>query len=141
LTLNRKYFSYIEDYLSKFKTIRILCEQCTIKLEEEHCIYIILSKLGSAYSVFVSTFYTMREALGKAYKKPTLESFCDAFIREQYKLVQIGVINTAGTSNKSLVAQQNDKHKNPKKKHPHRNNKQNKGPKPTHTTPVPNDDK
>jgi hypothetical protein len=134
LTLSPNDFSCIEDYLSKFKTLRILCEECNIKLEEERCIYIILSKLGSAYSVFVSTFYAMREALGKAYQKPTLESFCDALIREKDKLVQLGVINTAGTSNKALVAQQKDKPKNPKKQHPRHNNKQNKGPKPTQTT-------
>jgi hypothetical protein len=73
-------------------------------MEEECCIYLILSKLGSAYSVFVYTFYAMKEALGKAYVKPTLSSFCDSLIREEDKLVQLGVINTAGTSNKSLVA-------------------------------------
>ena len=73
----------------------------------------------------------MREALGKSYQKPTLESFCVALIREEDKLVQLGVINTAGTSNKALVAQQKDKPKNPKKQHPCQNNKQYKVPKPT----------
>jgi hypothetical protein len=63
-------------------------------MEEECCIYLILSKLGSAYFVFVSTFYAMREALGKAYEKPTLESFSAALIREEDNLVQLGVINT-----------------------------------------------
>jgi hypothetical protein len=71
-------------------------------MEEECCIYIILSNLCSAYSVFVSTFYAMREALGNSYQKPNIESFCDALIREEDNLVQLGV-NTAGTSNKSLV--------------------------------------
>jgi hypothetical protein len=47
----------------------------------------------------------MREALGKSYQKPTLESFCDELIREQDKLVQLGVISTASTSNKALVSQ------------------------------------
>jgi hypothetical protein len=74
-------------------------------MEEESCIYIILSNLGSAYSMFVSTFYAMREALGKAYQKPTLEYFCVALVIEKDKLVQLGVINTAGISNKTLVAQ------------------------------------
>jgi hypothetical protein len=141
LTLSPNDFSCIEDYLSKFKTLRILCEECTIKLEEEHCIYIILSKLGSEYFVFVSIFYAMREALGKYYKKPTLESFCDAFIREQDKFVELGVIDIAGTSNKALVSWQKYKSKNPKKQHPCHNNKQNKGPKPTQTTLAPNGDK
>jgi hypothetical protein len=89
-------FSCLGDYLSRFKTLRILYEECKIKMEEERCIYLIISKLGSAYFVFVSTFYAMREALGKAYEKPTLETFCVALIREEYKLVQLGVINTAG---------------------------------------------
>jgi hypothetical protein len=73
-------------------------------MEEERCIYLILSKLGSAYFVFVSTFYAMREDLGKVYQKPTLESFCAALIREEDKLVQLEVINTTSTSNKVLVA-------------------------------------
>jgi hypothetical protein len=141
LTLSPSDFSFLGDYLSRFKTLRILCEECKIKMEEEHCIYLILSKLGSAYSVFVSTFYAMREALGKAYEKPTLESFCAALIREEDKLVQLGVINTAGTSNKALVSQQKDKPKYPKKQHPRYNNKQHKGPKPTQTTSTPNGDK
>jgi hypothetical protein len=41
-------FSCIEDCLSKFKTLRILREECMIKMDEEHCMYLILSKLGSA---------------------------------------------------------------------------------------------
>jgi hypothetical protein len=132
LTLSPNDFYFLEDYLSRFKTLRILCEECKIKMEEERCIYLILSKLGSAYFVFVSTFYAMREALGEEdYEKPTLESFFPSLIREEDKLVQFGVINTAGLSNKALVAQQKDKTKYPKKQHPHYNNKQHKGPKPT----------
>jgi hypothetical protein len=83
----------------------------------------------------------MREALGKAYKKHTLESFCVFLIRDEDKLVQLGVINVAGTSNKALVAQQKDKPKNPKKQHPHYNNKQHKGSKPTEKASAPNGDK
>jgi hypothetical protein len=105
MTLSPSDFSCLGDYLSKFKTLRLLCEECKIKMDEERCIYLILSKLGSAYFVFVSTFYAMKEAVGKAYVQPTLESFCTSLIREEDKLVQLGVINTAGTSNKALVAQ------------------------------------
>jgi hypothetical protein len=123
LTLIPSDFSCLGYYLSKFKTLRILCEECKIKMEEEHCIYLIPSKLGSASSVFVSTFYAMREALGKAYEKPTLESFSTSLIREEDKLVQLGVINTTGTSNKALVSQQKDKPKYPKKQHPRYKNK------------------
>jgi hypothetical protein len=141
LTLIPSDFYCLGDYLSKFKTLRILCEECKIKMEEECCIYLILSKLGSAYYVFVSTFYAMREDLWKDYEKPTLESFCASLIREEDKLIQLGVINTACTSNKALVAQQKDKPKYPKKQHPLYNNKQYKGPKPAQTDSTPNGDK
>jgi hypothetical protein len=124
-------FSCIEDYLSKFKTLRTLCEECNINIDEDRCIYLILSKIGSAYSVFIDTFYAIQEAVGEAYQKPSLEKFCDSLIREKDKLVQLGVINTVGTSNKALVVHQKDKPKNPKKQHPHHNNKKYKGPKPT----------
>jgi hypothetical protein len=53
--------------------------------------------------VFLFTFYAMQEALGATCKKPSLENFCDALIREQDNTVQLGVINTSGTSNKALV--------------------------------------
>jgi hypothetical protein len=141
LTLSPSNFSCIEDYLSKFKTLRTLCEECEIKIDEDRCIYLILSKIGSAYFVFVSTFCAMQEALWIAYVKPTLENFCDALIREQDKLVQLGVINIAGTSNKALVIHQKDKPKNHKKKHSRHNNKQYKGPKPSQTDSSPNGDK
>jgi hypothetical protein len=129
LTLSPSDFSCIEDYLSKFKTLKTLCEECKIKIDEDRCIYLIFSKIGSAYYVFLSTFYAMQEALGEAYQKPSLENFYDALIREQDKLVQLGVISTAGTSNKTLVVHQKDKPKNLKKQYPHHNNKQYKGPK------------
>jgi hypothetical protein len=141
LTLSPSDFSCLGDYLSKFKTLRILCEECEIKMEEERCIYIILSNLGSANFVFVSTFYSIREALGKAYQKPTLESFCVVLIRDEDKHVQLGVISTAGTSNKALVSQQKDKPKYPKKQHPRYNNNQHKGPKPAQTSSSPSGDK
>jgi hypothetical protein len=141
LTLSPSDFSCLGDYLSKFKTLRTLCEECKIKMDEEQCVYLILSKLGSAYYVFVSTFYAMKEAVGKAYVQPTLESFCTSLIREEDKLVQLGVINTADTSNKALVSQQKDKPKYPKKQHPRYNNKQPKGPKPAQIASAPNGDK
>jgi hypothetical protein len=104
MNLSPNDFPFIEDYLSKFKTLRLLCIDFKIDLKEDRCIYIILSNLGSAYFVFVSTFYATREVLGSVYQNISLESFCDALIRDQDKLVQQGLINTAGTSNKSLVA-------------------------------------
>jgi hypothetical protein len=83
----------------------------------------------------------MQEALGIAYQKPSLENFCDALIREKYKHVQLGVINTTGTSNKALVIHQKDKPKNPKNQHSRHNKKQHKGPRPTQLASSPNSHK
>jgi hypothetical protein len=141
LTLSPSDFSCIEDYLSKFKTLKTLCEECKIKIEEHCCIYLIISMLGSAYFLFVSTLYAMQEALGTTYQNPTLEKKIYALIRQQDKLVQLGVINTKGTSNRALVVHQKDKPKNPKKQHPHHNNKQYKSDKPTQIASTPNGDK
>ena len=60
ISFNPSDFSCIQDYLSKYKTLRLLCEECNIKKEDKQCIYNILSKHGPAYSVFVSTFYSMK---------------------------------------------------------------------------------
>jgi hypothetical protein len=130
ISLNPNDFSCIEDYLSKFKTLRLLLEECNIPKKDDQCIYVILAKLGSAYSIFVSTFHSTRESLGDAYKTPTLEYFCDSLIREKDKLLHLGVINTIGTSNKVLSG--HNKRINPsilKKQHPH-NNKQKRVPNP-----------
>jgi hypothetical protein len=62
-------------------------------------------------------------------------------IREKDKLVQLGVINIAGTSNKALFVHKKYKPKNPKKQHPLQHNKQYKGPKPTKIAFAPNGDK
>jgi hypothetical protein len=103
MTLSPNDFPCIENYLSKFKTLRLLCIECQLGLKEDRCICVIFSKLGSAYYVFVSTFYATRKALESAYKNLTLDSFCDSLIRDQDKLVQLGLISTTGTSSKALV--------------------------------------
>jgi hypothetical protein len=41
-------FPFIEDYLSKFKTLRLLCIECQLDMSEDICICVILAKLGSA---------------------------------------------------------------------------------------------
>jgi hypothetical protein len=75
MTLSPNDFPCIEDYLSKFKKLRFLCIECQLELKEDRCIYVILSKLGGAYSVFVSTFYATRKSLRSAYKEPSLVLF------------------------------------------------------------------
>ena len=63
LTLDPSNFPSIEDYLSKFKTLKLLLEGCKVPKEYEHLIYGIVAKLPPTYSIFVSTFHSTREAL------------------------------------------------------------------------------
>ena len=106
ISLNKSDFSCIKDYLSKYKTLRILCVEWKIKRDDKQCIYHILSKVGPADFVFVSIFYSMKESLNEnSYQEPTLESFCDSLIREQNKFIHPGIINNVDTSGKSLLSQ------------------------------------
>jgi hypothetical protein len=85
--------------------------------------------------------FLSRETQGDSYQEPSLESFFNSLIREKDKLLHLGVINTIGTSNKSLVGQQNYKTMHTKNQNPHNNNKQNKGLKPSHPYSTLNSDK
>ena len=128
LMLDPNNFSSIEDFLSKFKTLWLLLEGFKVKKEDGSFIYSILTKLGPAYSVFVSTFHSTREIFisqGQAYKSPSFDAFCDSLIREQEKLLHLGLLNTGNSYKKVLATQQQPNSKNPKKNGP----KPNKGPK------------
>eukprot|EP00253_Pinus_taeda_P028273 PITA_28273 len=133
LTFDPNNFSCIEDFLSKFKTIKLLLEGVKVKKEDSALINCILTKLGPAYSVFVSTFHSTREAFisqGHDYKPPSFDAFFDSLIREQEKLLHLGLPNPGNSSKKALTAQQQLNSKNPKKSYPKKNGpKPNKGPK------------
>lgn len=108
LTLDPSNFWFIEDFLSKFKSPRLLLKGCKVKKEDDGLVYGILAKLGLVYFVFVSTFHSTKEALlsaGSKYKAPSFDALCDSLIREQEKLLHLGLIKSANTSNKALVAQ------------------------------------
>jgi hypothetical protein len=49
INLSPNDFPYIEDYLSNFKTLRILCIEWKIDLPEYQFIYVIIAMIGSAY--------------------------------------------------------------------------------------------
>jgi len=85
LTLDPNNFSCIEYFFSKFKTLRLLLEVVKVKKEDGSLIYSILTKLGLAYSMFVSTFHSTIEAFisqGQDYKSPSFDAFCDSLTRE-----------------------------------------------------------
>jgi hypothetical protein len=52
----------------------------------------ILSKLGPEFSVFVSTFHSVRFTSGATWKMPSLEEFIESLTQEQTKLINMGKI-------------------------------------------------
>ena len=84
-TLDPKYFSCIENLLSKFKALRLVFLGCEILKKDDGIIYVILTKLGLTYYVFTSTFHSTRETFisqGSAYKAPSFDAFSDSLIIE-----------------------------------------------------------
>ena len=58
----------------------------------------------------------MKESLtATSYQEPSLESFCDSLIREQNKLIHLGIVNNVDTSGKALLSQQKENSKPLKK--------------------------
>lgn len=70
--LNPTNFDTIQDFFTKLKSIRLQLEKCGTKKDDKQLILSILSKLGPNYSVFVSTFYATKCALGTTFKMSTL---------------------------------------------------------------------
>ena len=62
---------------------------------DDQLILSVLSKLGPDYSVFVSTFYSTKSALGATWKMPSLDSFVTDLTREQDKLIQMGALKSS----------------------------------------------
>ena len=82
--------------------------------KDEKLVLSILNKLGSEYSVFVSTFNFGRASIPN-WTMPSLYVFLESFIQEQDKFVQMGVMQTS--KNQALLvmdsnnAQVRGKHK------------------------------
>jgi len=87
----------------------------------------ILSKIGTEYSVFVSTFHSVRLTSGKNWTMPTLDAFIESLSQEQDKLINMGKIKGSkahalavhdGSHNPKQRFKSKDKgkaHANPKK--------------------------
>jgi len=90
-----------------FKTLRLLLEAVQVKKEDGSLIDSILTYLGPSYSVLVSTLHSTIEAFisqGKVYKSPSFDDFRNSLIREEEKILHLGILNTGNSSKKALVA-------------------------------------
>jgi hypothetical protein len=94
LTLDPKILENIQDFFTKFKDLLSKLKACGVdkSKEEKQMVLTILSKLGPEFSVFVSTFHTVRFASGSTWKMPSLEDFIESLTQEQTKLINMGAI-------------------------------------------------
>jgi hypothetical protein len=80
LTLDLKSFENIQDFFTKFKDLLSQLRACGAdkSKEEKQMVLIILSKLGLEFSLFVSTFHSIRFTSGATWKMPSLEEFIES---------------------------------------------------------------
>jgi hypothetical protein len=94
LTLDPKNFENIQYLFTKFKDLLSQLKACGVdqSAEEKQMVLAILSKIGTEFSVFVSTFHTFRFTSGATWKMPSLEDFIESLTQEQTKLINMGEI-------------------------------------------------
>jgi hypothetical protein len=94
LTLDPKSFDNIQDFFTKFKDLLSQLKACGVdkSKEEKQMVLTILSKLGPEFSVFVSTFHSVRFTSRATWKMPSLEDFIESLTQEQTKLINMGKI-------------------------------------------------
>jgi hypothetical protein len=77
LTLDLKTFDNIQDVFTKYMDLLSQLKACGVdkSKEEKQMVLTIISKLGLEYSVFVSTFNSLRFTSGYTWTMPSLEAF------------------------------------------------------------------
>lgn len=90
MNLNPSNFDNIQDFFTKLNSLRLQLSNCGVTKEDEQ---LILS--GPDYSVFVSTLQATMDALGNAYKMPSLDGFAAQLTREQSKLAHMGKLKSS----------------------------------------------
>ena len=83
-TFSPRNFDSLEGFFTKFKSLVLMLKQCGIEKSDDQLILSILSKLGSDYSVFVSTFHATRLVVPK-WKMPSLNYFLDSLTKYKSK--------------------------------------------------------
>jgi hypothetical protein len=94
LTLDPKSFENIQDLFKKFNNLLSQLKACGVdkSKEEKQMVPTILSNIGHEFSVFVSTFHTVRFASRATWKMPYLEDFIESLTQEKTKLINMGTI-------------------------------------------------
>jgi hypothetical protein len=80
LTLDPKSFDNLQDFFIKYKDLlsQLKASEVDKSKEEKQMVLTILSKFGPEYSVFVSTFHSVRFSSRSGWKMPSLEDFIES---------------------------------------------------------------
>ena len=80
LKLDPKSFDNIQDFFTKFKDLLSQLKACGVdkSKEEKKMVLTILSKIGPKFSVFISTFHTVKCASRATWKMTSLEDFIES---------------------------------------------------------------
>ena len=119
LSLHPSSFETIEKLFSKFKSLVLQYRHCGIEWKDGQNVLSILNKLGPEYFVYVSMFHSKQEIFLN-WKLPSLDSFSESLIKEQDKLIRMGVIQTSKdqallvTDSSKVQAKGKSKKKEPK---------------------------
>ena len=89
ISLHLANFETLNEFFTKFKHLVFQLKLCRVEKEDDQLILSILSKLGVNYSVFVSTFHSMKLSTPN-WNMPTLNSFIESLTQEHDKLIQWG---------------------------------------------------
>jgi hypothetical protein len=89
--LDPKKFDNIQYFFTKYKDLFSQLKACGVDKSKEgnQMVLTILSKLGSKYSVFVSTFHLARLASGSTSTMISLEAFIESRTQEKNKLINM----------------------------------------------------
>jgi hypothetical protein len=90
--LDPKSFNNIQYFFKKFKDLLSQLKACKVdkSKEEKKMVLTIISKLVPEFSVFVSTFHSVRFASRATWKMPYLDDFIESLTQEQTKLINMG---------------------------------------------------
>jgi hypothetical protein len=94
LTLDPKIFDNLQDFFTKYKYLPSQLKSCVVdkSKDKKKMVVTILSILGLEFSMFVSTFYSVKFASGSTWKILSLEEFIESLTQEQAKLINMGKI-------------------------------------------------
>jgi hypothetical protein len=94
LTLDPKIFDNIQDFITKFKDLLSQRKACGVdkSKEEKQMVLTILSKIGPEFSIFISTFHSVRFTSRSTWKMPSLEYFIESLTQEKTKLINMSTI-------------------------------------------------